>query len=120
MRAPANTPRGPFQVYEGMVETDEFKPCPIFVNIRITETNREIRLPFNVPLAQVQLVPRQVYTEDQKRVAYIEQAESVSSEFPWERFTDTVHSEPHPRGRYAVARRKRDQRNRQQHRERFR
>ncbi|WP_422041104.1 DUF6065 family protein [Roseibium sp.] len=114
VRAPANVPRGPFQVYEGIVETDEFKPCPIFVNLRITETGREIRLPFNVPLAQIQLLPRQLYKQDQKRVAYIEQAESVAAMFPWDRFTDTVHSEPHPRGRYAVARRKRDQRDKEE------
>ncbi len=48
-------------LYEGIVETDQFRPCPLFVNIRLLKTDREILLRASDPLFTVQPVPRRAY-----------------------------------------------------------
>jgi hypothetical protein len=52
-----------FQYYEGIVESDEFCPCPLFVNIRLIATDRELLLSRESPLFQVQPVHRSSYQE---------------------------------------------------------
>lgn len=39
--------------FEGIVETDQFRPMPLFVNIQLTRTNSEIFFPRDFPLFQV-------------------------------------------------------------------
>lgn len=48
-------------LYEGVVETDHFRPCPLFVNIRLLKTDREIALRATDPLFMVQPVHRSAY-----------------------------------------------------------
>lgn len=48
-------------LYEGIVETDHFRPCPLFVNIRLLKTDREIVLRAGDPLFMVQPVHRSAY-----------------------------------------------------------
>lgn len=48
-------------LYEGIVETDQFRPCPLFVNIRLLKTDREIILRATDPLFTVQPVHRSAY-----------------------------------------------------------
>lgn len=48
--------------YEGIVETDWFKPIPLFINIRLIDTSTEIIIPKNKPLFQVQPIHRMSYT----------------------------------------------------------
>lgn len=52
-----------FACYEGVIETDRFKPCPLFINIRLISTNREIVIPRTRPLFQVQPILRQCYSD---------------------------------------------------------
>lgn len=52
-----------FSCFEGIVETDTFKPCPLFVNIRLQTTDREILIPKNTPLFQVKPISRDCYAE---------------------------------------------------------
>lgn len=51
-----------FRCYEGIVDTDEFQPCPLFINIKLCQTNVEIRLPKDKPLFQVQPIQRESYS----------------------------------------------------------
>jgi len=62
IRPPVNLQQGgSFQCYEGMVETDEFKPVPLFVNIRLFATDHVIVMNHAVPLFQVQPISRACY-----------------------------------------------------------
>jgi hypothetical protein len=62
IRPIVNVPQvGAFQCYEGLVETDGFKPCPLFVNIRLIVTDREIVIRRDWPLFQVQPINRACY-----------------------------------------------------------
>ena len=50
-----------YGVYEGIIETDVFRPCPLFVNIRMLKTDTIISLPADQPLFAVQPVPQESY-----------------------------------------------------------
>jgi hypothetical protein len=52
-----------YACFEGLIETDRFKPCPLFVNIKLLATDREIVLSREKPLFQVQPVHRDSYAE---------------------------------------------------------
>jgi hypothetical protein len=51
-----------FSCYEAIVETDSFKPWPMFINIKLQSTEREIRLSRMKPLFQVRPVLRECYS----------------------------------------------------------
>lgn len=53
-----------WQSYEGLVETDTFRPCPLFANIRLVATHRNIFLARDRPLFQVQPISRVAYTQE--------------------------------------------------------
>lgn len=44
--------------YEGIVETDQFAPFPLFVNLQLVRTNSEIFFPRDFPLFQVSVVQK--------------------------------------------------------------
>ena len=52
-----------YYCFEGVIETDQFQPCPLFVNLQLTASEVAISLPRNEPLFQVQSVERQSYSE---------------------------------------------------------
>lgn len=56
-------PSRAFACYEGIVETDEFGPAPLFVNIRLLSTEGEISISRSKPLFQVQPIYRECYSE---------------------------------------------------------
>lgn len=62
VRPPSNM-RGSFlfSPYEGIVETDRYRPCPLFMNIQLIATDVDIVLPKLVPLLQVQPLLRETY-----------------------------------------------------------
>jgi hypothetical protein len=63
IRAPANLPSpGGFSLYEGIVETDRWFG-PLFTNLRFTRTGAPVRLRADLPLAQVQPLPRLAYAD---------------------------------------------------------
>ena len=63
VRAPANLPSaGGFVLYEGIVETDRWFG-PLFTNLRLTRTDVPITFRADMPLLQVQPLPRAVYAD---------------------------------------------------------
>jgi hypothetical protein len=51
-----------FACFEGVVETDQFQPCPLFVNIKLISTDRPIVISQYKPLFMVQMVHRDAYS----------------------------------------------------------
>jgi hypothetical protein len=71
VRSPANAGiTTSYSCYEGLIETDRYKPCPLFMNIKLLATDRDIVLSRNKPLFQVQPIPREAYDED--AMSYVE------------------------------------------------
>jgi hypothetical protein len=64
VRPPSNM-RGSFlySPYEGIIETDRYRPCPLFMNIQLIATDVDIVLPKLSPLLQVQPLLRETYGE---------------------------------------------------------
>ena len=89
-----------FCCFEGIVETDSFKPCPLFVNIKLISTEREIVLPKIKPLFQVQPLHQSSYAN--ATLNYVEQVglepiaegtcEGGMSEADWHGYRSTVRS----------------------------
>ncbi len=108
IRSPANLPAmGGFSLYEGIVETDRWFG-PLFVNIRLTRTHAPVLLGMDMPLAQLQPLPRAAYAD-----ASLDAAHTTDSLGPsdWDDYIETIVSpndDPErQQGRYAIAARKR-------------
>jgi hypothetical protein len=114
IRAPANLPSpGGYSMYEGIVETDRWFG-PLFTNLRFTRTHVPVRLRAEFPLAQVQPLPRLVYS-DATLGAADSTAEMVAfSANDWADYQATIaipQSDPDRAfGGYAVAARKHQKR----------
>lgn len=111
IRAPANIPRsGGYEPFEGIIETDRWFG-PLLTNIRLLKTDVPIDFRADVPLLQVQPLPRHVYDDatlnDYELVPDLKQLTPED----WDDYYDTVvrpHvQEQRPRGQYAAAARKR-------------
>ncbi|MFN0114793.1 MAG: DUF6065 family protein [Paracoccaceae bacterium] len=50
--------RSSYSVFEAVVETDHFRPAPLFINIRLLRTDTEIFLSKDRPLFQIQPLPK--------------------------------------------------------------
>lgn len=119
VRAPANlVPSRTFAHFEGLIETDEFKPCPLFINIRLLSTDREIVLPRLKPLFQAQPIQRQCYAEATLRYRDFDELARESgnafglTETDWQGIRRTIRSadptdSSHKVGSYAVRARRR-------------
>jgi hypothetical protein len=111
IRPPVNLPRSQtFECYEGIVETDRWFG-PLFINVRLTATDRPIEINHKKPLFQVQPLVRQTYAEAPFRI--VDKLTSLS-ESEWNAYRQTV-VEPNrghyrPVGRYAGTVRKRARR----------
>jgi hypothetical protein len=114
VRPPANLPRSQcYELFEGIVETDRWFG-PLFINVRLTRTEFPIRFGPEMPLVQVQPVPRSVYAEETLgKFGYVDDLAGLTPD-DWERYRATVvkpNLDPHRRpGQYAVAARKRQSR----------
>jgi len=110
IRPPANLTQGHgYFCFEGLVETDRYGPCPLFVNIRLLATDREIVLSRTKPLFQVQPVPRAAYVDGRRGIT---RDMSEMSAAHWQGFRGTIRSaEPgaddHKTGSYGAATRRR-------------
>jgi Family of unknown function (DUF6065) len=95
VRPPANLPqsRG-FSCYEGIVETDWFKPCPLFVNIKLLATESPIEIPQFKPLFQLQPLHRITYGDESHRTRLSEgfDTENGLTEAEWAEFETTIRS----------------------------
>jgi Family of unknown function (DUF6065) len=111
IRPPANFPRSQcYEAFEGIVETDR-RLGPLFINIRLTATDRPIEFTTDQPLFQVQPLRRDTYAEQHLRsFNLVDNLAGLSTE-DWDAYRETV-VEPNlgayrPIGRYAVSVRKR-------------
>lgn len=84
---------GALDCYEGVVDTDTYGPWPIFINLRITATNRPILLHPDRPLFQIQPIPRALFTEG-RRPAPLRDAFGVDglSAAQWDGYGATMRS----------------------------
>ncbi len=111
IRPPANIARSQgFEAYEGIVETDRWFG-PLFVNVRLTATDRPIAFSTDKPLLQLQPLLRDTYAEQHLRsFDVVDGLDRLSTE-DWARFRETVirpNQDPQRRvGRYAADVRKR-------------
>jgi len=63
VRPLANFPnKGGYTLYEGIIETDIWF-SPIFTNIKLNKTNKEIKISQEHPLVQIQPIPRIAYSD---------------------------------------------------------
>jgi hypothetical protein len=68
IRPVVNVPRPvSYQCYEGIIETDEFRCTPLFVNIRLIDTEHPIFFNRDLPLFQVQAIHRSCYSAETQR-----------------------------------------------------
>ena len=96
-----------YSCYEAIIETDEFKPCPLFINVRLIATDRPIVLRKTKPLFHVQPLPRMSYIGN--RGANITSIAEMS-DLDWAGIRDTVRTENRPAGGYAARVRRRAKR----------
>ncbi len=67
IRPPVNLPRSQsFECYEGILEADRWFG-PLFINLRLTATDRPIEINHKKPLLQVQPLLRETYSEKNLR-----------------------------------------------------
>jgi hypothetical protein len=108
IRSPANLPPvGGIAHFEGIVETDRWFG-PLFINLRLTRTHAPISLITDLPIAQVQPLPRAAYSD--QVLDGVAHAEGLG-ETDWADYIDTIvrpNEDPDRQmGQYAVAARKR-------------
>lgn len=111
VRPPVNLPRSQtFECYEGILETDRWFG-PLFINIRLTATDRPVQINHTTPLLQVQPLLRETYSEKNLRSSRIVDELSLLSADDWSRYRETVvkpnRSHYRPVGAYAASVRKR-------------
>jgi hypothetical protein len=111
VRPPANLPRSQcYECYEGIIETDRWFG-PLFINLRLTATDRPIEINHKRPLFQVQPLLRETYAEDRLRsFGFVQELEELSDD-EWDAYRETIvrpnRGHYRPVGEYAAAVRKR-------------
>lgn len=106
VRPLANLPAGGgYALYEGIVETDRWFG-PLFTNLRLTCTDRPVRFQVDYPLAQVQPLPRTVYTDATLDAVSFVPDLGGFSDADWEDYCATIvrpnHDPERQVGRYAI------------------
>ncbi len=111
VRPVANMPRrGGYELFEGVVETDRWFG-PLITNMRLTKTDTPIEFNNELPLFQVQPIPREALSEPElNNYGIVRSLEDFRPE-DWDDFYDTVVrpnvTVNRPRGEYAAAARRR-------------
>jgi hypothetical protein len=98
-----------YSCFEGLIETDKFKPMPLFMNIKLMATDVAIEIPKTKPLFQVQPILRSCYASAD--CVEIEGADKLT-EADWIGYRKRIRSsnpgtDSHTLGEYAVSVRKR-------------
>jgi hypothetical protein len=111
VRSPANYPKQDgYTAYEGIIETDEWFG-PLFINLRLTRTDTPITLRTDIPLMQIQPIPRMAYADSVLNAPRCITSIDAWSPEDWERYLETVvrpnNDAGRPPGAYAVAVRRR-------------
>ena len=111
IRPPANLPRSlAFDLYEGIIETDRWFG-PLFTNLRLVKTDVPIHFSTEIPLVQVQPLPRGVYADETANGFAVLGDAAQFPERVWSRYEETIvrpNLDPQrPVAGYATAVRKR-------------
>jgi hypothetical protein len=111
IRPPVNLPRSQsYECYEGILEADRWFG-PLFINLRLTATDRPIEINHTKPLMQVQPLLRETYSEKHLRSFHVVDDLGALSEGDWNAYRETVvkpnRDHYRPVGAYAAAVRKR-------------
>lgn len=111
VRPTANLPQsGGFVAFEGIMEVDQWFG-PVLANIRLTRTHTPLRMRRDVPIAQVQPLPREAYADETLNGAGLNAALEDWTPADWADYDrDVVQPnsvEVHVPGRYATAVRRR-------------
>lgn len=104
--------------FEGIVETDQFGPAPLFINLKLQVTNTIIEIPAQDPLFQIQPIHRDCYAResliasDHRSIAMDQPGAAGMNDIHWDGFQKTIrHADPakddHSAGQYATTTRKR-------------
>jgi hypothetical protein len=113
VRPIANAPRSnQFFCFEGIVETDQYSPAPLFINLKLQATNTRIEFSGTDPLFQVQPIHRNCYNKKTLNNPLIADTADGLSDLQWQRYSNTVRNidprvDQHKTGQYATASRKR-------------
>jgi hypothetical protein len=111
---------GALQCYDGVVETDEYGPWPLFINVKVTKTDVPIILDPNRPLFQLQVLPRTAFDTQTRHAEVVDcfgtqgAAAQGLTTAEWEGFSGTVRkanfreNKGRRVGEYAVKARKSD------------
>lgn len=99
-----------FSCFEGIVETDTFRPLPLFINLQLHRTDCEILIQKEMPLFQVVAVERASLARQQARTASI-----ADAGFDWQGAAATMRvpgskAEQRPVGSYGASARRRGRR----------
>ncbi|HEX3350336.1 MAG TPA: DUF6065 family protein [Acetobacteraceae bacterium] len=111
VRPPANLwIGGGYTQYEGVLESDRWFG-PLFTNLRLTRTGQAVHIRAEVPLLQVQPIPKRVFGEDVLGSMAVVGAPEELEDADWADYARTVvapNEDPDRRpGAYAVGARKR-------------
>jgi hypothetical protein len=111
VRPCANLPSGQHVVpYEGVIETDRWFG-PLLTNLRILKTDVPVHFTSEMPVFQVQVLPRAALDEAEQNSFVVVDGAQNFTEREWDAFRETVIgpcTDPdRPRGAYAIAVRKR-------------
>ena len=111
VRAPANFPLpGGYAPYEGIVETDRWFG-PLFTNLRLTRTGVPIAFDPDLPLLQVQALPRTALDDAVQNAVSIAETPAELAAGDWEDYARSIivpAADPDRRiGRYAADARRR-------------
>ncbi len=90
VRPPVNLPRSQsFECYEGILEADRWFG-PLFINLRLTATDRPIEINHKRPLMQVQPLLRQTYADQNLRAfRVVDDLASLTPE-EWNGYRETI------------------------------
>ena len=105
--------------YEGVIETGWFKPCPVFINIRLLATGEVIHIARNKPLFQLQPLHASCFHDAATDAGMFDElpamgSDGVAAQEFWDGVTNTIRSVSAERlpdfGRYGAEVRKRAKR----------
>ncbi len=106
-----------YSCFEGLLESDRFKPFPLFMNIQLIATDVQINIPKTMPLFQVQPLLRATYNEkahyfeDREGLGLMANGKATMSATDWGNYRKTIRvdvPEQVPEvGQYTVTTRKR-------------
>ena len=75
-------------VFEAIVETDVFAPCPLFINIALRATDQEIIIVEEFPLFQIQPVPKTAFQKSKSDGAQV--LDIAEQDFNWDAAKHTL------------------------------